>query len=81
VGYETREFLEGILPAFLGERYWTPVLYIHGDGHKWDLDTKIHTQQGWSSFIDVQVDQGAYADPSIVEFSVDPATDSLASGI
>ena len=77
VGYETREFFEGILPAFLGERYWTPVLYLHGDGHKWDLATKIQTQLGWTSFIDVQVDQGAFADPIIVEFSVDPANPLL----
>ena len=74
VGFETREFVEGILPAFLGVRKDTPVLYVHGDGHKWDLGTKIQTQLAWTSFIDVQVDQGAFADTHIVEFSVNPAT-------
>ena len=74
VGYETREFFEGILPAFLGVRKDTPVMYLHGDGHKWDLGTKIQTQLGWTNFIDVQIDQGAFADPLIVEFSVNPAT-------
>jgi hypothetical protein len=72
VGNETKEFFEGIQPAFAGIRSTTPVMYIHGDGHKWDLNDKIQTQLNWPTFIDVQVDQGAFADPIIVEFSVDP---------
>jgi hypothetical protein len=76
-GNETKEFFEGILPAFVGDRSSVPVMYIHGDGHNWDLMDKVQSQLNWPSFIDVQVDQGGYADPIIVEFSTDPAVPLL----
>lgn len=71
-GNETKEFFEGIYPLFSGTRVSTPVMYIHGDGHKWDLNDKVQSQLNWPMFTDVQVDQGAFADPIIVEFSVNP---------
>ena len=72
VSNETKGFFEGIHPAFAGARTSTPVMYIHGDGHEWDLNDKIQTQLSWPTFVDVQVDQGAMADPLIVQFSTDP---------
>jgi len=44
-----------------------PVLYLHGDGHNWDIDTKLSHQLHWKHFRDVQVDQGGLADPIIVD--------------
>ncbi len=67
----TRPFFENLATHFLKdpERLKVPVVYLHGDGHKWDVDSKFSHQLEWKYFYDVQIDQGAYADPCIVEFS------------
>jgi hypothetical protein len=70
---ETKEFFEGIVSAFSGTRTRLPLLYIHGDGHKWDMNDKVQTQLNWPTFFDIQVDQGGLADPLFVEFSLNPA--------
>lgn len=66
----TRPMFEGIFKV-LGtkERIGMPVLYLHGDGHHWDVDTKLSEQLEWKYYRDVQVDQGAYADPILVEIA------------
>jgi hypothetical protein len=46
-----------------------PVVYLHGDGHDWDVDIKLSHQLHWRHFRDIQVDQGGIADPVIVEFA------------
>jgi hypothetical protein len=67
----TKPFFEGIYNAFTNAgRLATTVMYIHGDGHKWDLGDKVQSHLGWSTFVDVQVDQGAFADPLLMQFSV-----------
>lgn len=67
----TRSFFESLATNFLNDeqRLKVPVMYLHGDGHNWDIDHKFSHQLGWKNFYDVQVDQGAYADPCIVEFA------------
>jgi hypothetical protein len=67
----TRPFFEFLADSFLKnpERLKVPVVYLHGDGHNWDVDQKLSHQLGWKYFYDVQIDQGAYADPCIVEFA------------
>jgi hypothetical protein len=46
-----------------------PVVYLHGDGHNWDVDTKFSHQLHWQHFRDIQVDQGGLADPVIVDIA------------
>ena len=67
----TRPLFEGIYGVFQSsrERARMPVLYLHGDGHNWDVDVKLSTQLDWKYFRDVQVDQGAFADPILVEIA------------
>ena len=67
----TRPLFEGIVDTFrtVKARAKLPVLYIHGDGHAWEVDDKLSQQLGWLNFRDVQVDQGALADPILVEIA------------
>ena len=67
----TRPFFEGIAGNFVNStsRVDTPVLYLHGDGHKWSVDTKFAHQLNWKYYTDVQVDQGGMAHPCIVEIA------------
>lgn len=67
----TRPLFEGIVDTFrtVKSRAKLPVLYLHGDGHDWDMDNKLSQQLGWLNFWDVQVDQGALADPILVEIA------------
>jgi hypothetical protein len=68
----TRPFFEFLACEFLKKnrgRLDVPVVYLHGDGHNWDVDHKFSHQMDWKYFYDVQIDQGAYADPCIVEFA------------
>ena len=67
----TRPFFEFLATHFVRnrQRLKIPVVYLHGDGHDWDVDYKFNHQLGWKYFYDVQVDQGAKADPCIVEFA------------
>jgi len=44
-----------------------PVVYFHGDGHKFSLDDRASMSLDWSTFRDVQVDQGAFADVLYVQ--------------
>jgi len=44
-----------------------PVLYIHGDGHKFVIDRGLGRRMGWEQFTSCQVDQGGRADPLLIE--------------
>lgn len=74
----TRPFFVGIHSSFLSDpaRFDLPILYLHGDGHRWDVDLRLTNELIWPGFRNIQVDQGAYADPCIVEVAevVDGAT-------
>jgi len=65
----TRPFFLSVADYFVNitHRMDLPVLYLHGDGHKWDVDTKLSHQLHWKHFRDIQVDQGGVADPVIVD--------------
>lgn len=65
----TRPFFLSVADYFgnITHREKLPVLYLHGDGHKWDVDTKFSHQLHWKHFRDIQVDQGGLADPIIVD--------------
>ena len=58
-------------------RHQIPVMYIHGDGHNFDIDTKIQHQFKWYNFVDIQVDQGGLAEPLIID--VAPSARSAAA--
>lgn len=65
----TRPFFLSIGDNFVNitHRQNLPVLYLHGDGHDWDVDVKLSHQLHWKHFRDIQVDQGGLADPIIVD--------------
>lgn len=65
----TRPFFLHVADHFVNitHRANLPVLYLHGDGHDWDVDAKLSHQLHWKHFRDVQVDQGGLADPIIVD--------------
>ncbi|KAG7366348.1 hypothetical protein IV203_029018 [Nitzschia inconspicua] len=67
----TRPFFLTVADYFVNitHRQDLPVVYLHGDGHNWDVDTKLSHQLHWKHFRDIQVDQGGLADPVIVEFA------------
>jgi hypothetical protein len=67
-------FFDGIYKAFSNHNLLstTTVMYIHGDGHEWHLSNNVRRYLNWPMFVDVQVDQGAYADPLFIEFSNSP---------
>ena len=57
-------------------RHQIPVMYIHGDGHNFDIDTKIQHQFKWYNFVDIQVDQGGLAEPMIIDVAPSSSTSS-----
>jgi len=65
----TRPFFLSVANYFVNitHRQNLPVVYLHGDGHNWDVDTKLSHQLHWKHFRDIQVDQGGLADPVIVD--------------
>jgi hypothetical protein len=65
----TRPFFESLATHFASGtgREKIPVMYLHGDGHDFDVDKKFSHQLHWRNYWDVQVDMGALADPIIVE--------------
>jgi hypothetical protein len=65
----TRPFFLSVADHFVNitHRENLPVLYLHGDGHDWDVDTKLSHQLHWKHYRDIQVDQGGIADPVIVD--------------
>ena len=67
----TRPFFLSVADYFIdiSHRKNLPVVYLHGDGHDWDVDTKLSHQLHWKHFRDIQVDQGGLADPIIVDIA------------
>jgi len=56
-----------IYDKVFAQRPMLPVLNFHGDGHLFNIDTRLRNQTGWIGFTDVMVDQGGKADPLLVE--------------
>jgi hypothetical protein len=67
----TRPFFLSIAEYFVNitAREDLPVLYLHGDGHDWDVDKKLSHQLKWKHYVDIQVDQGGMAPPVIVDIA------------
>jgi hypothetical protein len=67
----TRPFFLTVADYFVNitHRQDLPVVYLHGDGHNWDVDLKLSHQLHWKHFRDIQVDQGGLADPVIVDIA------------
>lgn len=65
----TRPFFLSVANNFVNitHRQNLPVVYLHGDGHDWDVDTKLSHQLHWKPFRDIQCDQGGLADPLIID--------------
>lgn len=68
-----RPFFMELKQVFLDALVLGPVLYIHGDGHKFSINEKFGPNIGWNQFVDIQVDQGAYADPLLIEVAMSDA--------
>lgn len=65
-----RPFFMELRQIFYDAFIFAPVLYIHGDGHKFNWNENFGRNIGWPQFVDIQVDQGAYADPLLVEVAL-----------
>eukprot|EP00978_Attheya_sp_CCMP212_P026424 scaffold86880_cov51-Attheya_sp.AAC.2 len=69
-----RSYFETIAPFFHwptgGTKYDCPVVYVHGDGHNWLVDTQLQAidELYWENFWDIQCDQGGHAAPLTFEF-------------
>jgi len=61
----TRPFFSSMAKYFAGikSREKLPVMYLHGDGLKWQVDKKFAEEVGWNSYTDVQIHQSGLADP------------------
>ena len=66
---DTRPFFDQMGPTFTSnvDRWLTPVLYIHGDGHKFELNLTYTKELSWTNFQEIQVDRGGIADPLFIE--------------
>lgn len=67
-----RPFFMELKQVFYDALVYVPVLYIHGDGHVWNVNENFGSSIGWTQFTDVQVDQGAKADPLLIEVAFPP---------
>eukprot|EP00544_Gedaniella_sp_CCMP2646_P003648 CAMPEP_0202494024 /NCGR_PEP_ID=MMETSP1361-20130828/10418_1 /ASSEMBLY_ACC=CAM_ASM_000849 /TAXON_ID=210615 /ORGANISM="Staurosira complex sp., Strain CCMP2646" /LENGTH=447 /DNA_ID=CAMNT_0049124409 /DNA_START=122 /DNA_END=1465 /DNA_ORIENTATION=+ len=65
-----RPFFMELKQIFYDAFIFAPVLYIHGDGHKFNWNDNFGRGIEWPQFVDIQVDQGAYADPLLVEVAL-----------
>lgn len=70
---EIRPFFDGLFSIFMLEENVyrpgrdIPVMYIHGDGHRWQIDTYFSIQVGWMKYVDVQIDNGFKSPPLRIE--------------
>ena len=65
-GANHADFVEGF--SALAETFAKPVLFLHGDGHRWIMDRPFTAQ----NVLRVQVDQGSLAPPIQVVVTDDP---------
>lgn len=65
-GKNHADFVDGFTAA--AERFGKPVLFLHGDGHRWIHDRPFVAQ----NILRVQVDQGSLAPPILVTVTDDP---------
>lgn len=60
-------FANDLKTVFADNNAKRPVLYFHGDGHKYNVDYGFGRAEDWIEFQHIQVDQGATADPLLIE--------------
>jgi len=66
LGHSVRNgYMKGVYTGLKNIR--EPVLYIHGDGHNWEVKQPFK-EDGWDNFWDIQVDQGGHAPPIKLTF-------------
>jgi hypothetical protein len=63
---DTRPLFPELRAIFYAYNFYMPTLYVHGDGHQFHIGLYIGSQFGWDSFTEVQVEQGALADPLLI---------------
>mmetsp|Transcript_11526 Transcript_11526/g.20997 ORF Transcript_11526/g.20997 Transcript_11526/m.20997 type:complete len:448 (-) Transcript_11526:252-1595(-) len=75
-----RPFFDALQPIFYEEAWLVkgdvregmdfPVVYMHGDGHNYDVDIRMqeYTELNWADFFDIQCDKGGNAPPMMIEF-------------
>lgn len=71
VSPDIRPFFEDLKDMFTNAGVYAPVLYIHGDGHDFKINTELGSNLGWPQLTRVEVDQGAYADPLLITVAPD----------
>ena len=71
VSPDIRPFFENLQTVFVAEAVYSPVLYIHGDGHDFKINTDFGQNLGWPQLTRIEVDQGAYADPLLISVARD----------
>jgi hypothetical protein len=68
IGEPLFPFFGELRDVFAAYNVDVPTLYVHGDGHKFHIGQNIGQNSfGWTSFIEIQVEQGALADPLLIE--------------
>jgi hypothetical protein len=60
-------FFGELKDTFYANLIYVPTLYVHGDGHEFHIALNMGESFNWTSFTDVQVEQGALADPLLIE--------------
>jgi hypothetical protein len=65
----TRPFFISMSNYFLNitSRQDLPVMYLHGDGHEFLIDTKFSKEMDWNNFVDVQIHPSGFADPILID--------------
>lgn len=71
VSPDIRPFFVDLKTIFTDAGVYAPVLYIHGDGHDFKINTELGQNLGWPQLTRVEVDQGAYADPLLITVAPD----------
>ncbi|KAG7352254.1 hypothetical protein IV203_008302 [Nitzschia inconspicua] len=67
----TRPFFVSMSNYFLNitSRQDIPVMYLHGHGNGFQVDTKFSNETEWYSFVDVQIHPSGVADPVLVDIA------------
>lgn len=65
----TRPFFISMSNYFLNitSRQDLPVMYLHGQGNEFQVDTKFSNETEWYSYVDVQIHPSGFADPVLID--------------
>lgn len=67
----TRPFFNSMSNYFLNitSRQDIPVMYLHGNGNEFQVDTKFSNETEWYSYVDVQIHPSGFADPVLIDIA------------